>query len=367
MENTDLHYMQCDPERLWDRMIESYVAAGGDILYPGDEKEMLLRSVQADIVQVVMAADTALRMNTLRDATGIYLDVYGENRNCNRIKASTALATVQIKTNATGKTQTLEAGTAMTYDGEIYYLLAEDITLTGYEQTINATVVADREGTVGNALQEGAEMVLAITNSAINSIKVSTAAKGGNEEEEDEAYRERIRKHGLTSVTTGPYQQYEAIAEGVSSAIVDAKALNLGGGNVGIYLILSSENAQDNILKSVSAALSPLDVRPLNDHVSVYKANEINYTLKVQYISDNSSSTTEAISQAVSDYQKWQDNTIGRAFNPDRLMAAIYQAGATRVTWMDGSKFKDSSEITYTEIKENEHCKGTITLTASAS
>ena len=30
-----------------------------------------------------------------------------------------------------------------------------------------------------------------------------------------------------------------------------------------------------------------------------------------------------------------------------------------------GSRFKDSTDITYTEIKENEHCKGTITLTAS--
>lgn len=367
MDSSELHYMQCDPEKLWDRMIESYVDAGGDILYPGDEKEMLLRSVQADIAQVVMAVDNALRMNTLRDATGIYLDVYGENRNCNRIQASAAIATVRIKTNATGKTQTLEAGTAMTYDGEMYYLLAEDVTLTGYEQTINANVIADREGTAGNALQAGTEMVLAITNSAVNSIVAITSAKDGNEEEEDEAYRERIRKHGLTSVTTGPYQQYEALAEEVSSTIVDAKALNLGGGNVGVYLILSDESAQESILKNVLDAISTQDVRPLTDHVAVYKASEVGYTLKVQYTSDNSSSTNEAISQAVTDYQEWQDNTISRAFNPDRLMAAIYQAGATRVTWMDGSKFKDSSEITYTEIKENEHCKGTITLTASAS
>ena len=41
MDNSELHYMQCDPEKLWNKMIEAYVDAGGDILYPGDEKEML--------------------------------------------------------------------------------------------------------------------------------------------------------------------------------------------------------------------------------------------------------------------------------------------------------------------------------------
>ena len=367
MDDTELHYVNCDPEKVWENMMLEYVNAGGDILYPGDEKEMLLRTVQACIVQTLMAADNALRMMSLRYAIEEFEDIIGENRFCERIQASAARTTVIIKTNATGKSQTLSAGTAMTSDGEMFYLLAEDLTLTGYEQTLTVEVVADRTGDAGNGLLAGTEMTLAVTNDCINSIVVATNAQGGNEKEEDEAYRERIRKHGLTSVTTGPCQQYEAIAEGVSSSIVDAKALNLGGGKVGVYLILSSENAQDNILQNVLDTLSPRDVRPLNDHVFVYKADEVSYTLKIQYVSDNSSSTTEAISQAVIDYQEWQDNTIGRAFNPDRLMAAIYQAGATRVIWLSGSKFKDSTEISYTEIKENEHCKGNITLTASTS
>ena len=60
-------------------------------------------------------------------------------------------------------------------------------------------------------------------------------------------------------------------------------------------------------------------------------------------------------------YQKWQDNTIGRAFNPDRLMAAIYQAGATRVIWGDGSAF-NGGNVAYAEIDPDAHCKGTISL-----
>ena len=143
----------------------------------------------------------------------------------------------------------------------------------------------------------------------------------------------------------------------------NAKALNMGAGNVGVYLLLASDTGAAAIMQSVLDALSAEDVRPLTDNVSVYRAEDVAYTLNVRYASDNSSATSAAIAAAVSDYQTWQDQVIGRAFNPDRLMAAIYQAGATRVTWGDGSNFNGGA-VTYTEIGASQRCKGTITLTA---
>lgn len=363
MDNTELHYVTYDPDAIWEEMMLAYVQAGGDILYPGDEKEMLLRSVLADIVQVFAGVDNGLRMQTLRYAVGEYLDILGEQRSCERIQASAATATVTITTNATGQSDTLEAGTAMTADGEVFYLLAEDVTITGFAQTMTARIVADREGSIGNGLTAGTQMQMRSTHAAINSIIVATDATGGQEKEDDETYRERIREYGLASVSTGPARQYEAAAKAVSSVIVDAKAINLGAGSVGIYLILSSETGSAALIQSVIDALNAEDVRPLTDTVSVYQATDIPYTLNVQYIADNSSATTQAIADAVADYQEWQDSTIGLAFNPDRLMASIYQAGATRVIWGAGSEF-DGGSVEYTPIAENARCKGTITLAA---
>ena len=363
VDNTELHYLTYDPEEIWNEMTKSYVAAGGDLLYPGDEKEMLLRSVQADIVQVFAAVDNALRMQTLRYAVGDYLDILGEQRGCPRIKASAAKATVTITTNATGIIDVLEAGTAMTCDGELFYLLEEDFNMSGYVQKVTVPVVADRVGSAGNGLLAGAQMQLVITNPAIDTIFVATDAVGGNEKEDDETYRDRIREYNITSLTTGPELQYEAVAKSVSSEILDANALNDGAGMVGVYLILASDTGASAILKSVEDAVSALDVRPLTDRVAVHRAEDMPYTLNVQYICDNSSTISEAIAKAANDYQKWQDGTIGRAFNPDRLMAAIYQAGAIRVVWASGSNFNGNA-AQYTEIGERQRCKGTITLTA---
>lgn len=364
MDNVELHYLTYDPEEIWNTMVLNYVEAGGDVLYPGDEKEMLLRSMLANIVQIFAGVDNALRMQTIRYAVGEYLDVLGELRGCYRIEAGAAKAKVTITTNATGKTDTLEAGEAMTADGQIFYFLAENLLLTGYQQTITVEVVADRTGNAGNGLIAGTEMSLAITNPGIRSIIVAEDAKGGNDREEDDAYRERIREFGLASITTGPQQQYEAIAKGVSSQIIDARALNLGAGKVGVYLILASEEGKAALQKAAFDALSAENVRPLTDEVSIYLAKDIPYKLDVQYTSDNSNTATTAIAQAVKDYQEWQDNTIGRPFNPDRLMAAIYQAGASRVIWGPESMFDEDKDVIYTEIGESERCKGSITLTA---
>lgn len=363
MDNTELHYLTYDPDEIWQVMVTNYVEAGGTSLNPGDEKYMLLRSVQQDIVQIFAGVDNALRMATLRYAVGDYLDIIGDQRGCQRIAATAAMATVTITTNATGKSEILPAGTAMTADGTVFYLLVEDFALTGYVQTMTVDVIADRVGSAGNGLLAGREMGLAITNSGVNSIIVATDASGGNEEEDDETYRARIREYGLASVSTGPEQQYEAVAKAVSSEILDAKALNMGAGNVGVYLLIASDTGAAAIMQSVLDALSAEDVRPLTDNVSVYRAEDVAYTLNVRYASDNSSATSAAIAAAVSDYQTWQDQVIGRAFNPDRLMAAIYQAGATRVTWGDGSNFNGGA-VTYTEIVASQRCKGTITLTA---
>ena len=70
MDSTEMHYLTYDPEEIWNGMISAYVDAGGDVLYPGDEKEILLRGVQAIVTQVFAGVDTALRMATLRYAVG---------------------------------------------------------------------------------------------------------------------------------------------------------------------------------------------------------------------------------------------------------------------------------------------------------
>ena len=356
----ELHYIEYDPESVWDEMMKTYVEAGGDILYPGDEKEILLRGALA-IAQAIMAkVDSALRMATLTYATGEYLKEYGLKRNCVYIDAVPATVPVAIEFSSGGAAGTVPAGTEMTADGVMLYALTEDLNYTGAEQTFQTTLRCVTPGAAGNGLPENTEMQFITGVDGFYHAVTTAAASGGVDAEDEEVYRERIRSFGLSSVTTGPAQAYEAAAKAVSSQIIDARALNEDT-DVGIYLLLREGADSAEIIAAVEAALSPQTTRPLTDHVTVSLSSAETYSLNAQIWYDEYTGASEAIEKAIASYQEWQDNHIGRAFNPDKLTAMLYQAGCTRVALTGGMEGAESPE--YTEIDPDAHCAGTITTT----
>lgn len=361
MDITETHYISYDPEEVWDEMIDTYIGAGGDVLYAGDEKEILLRAVLAIAVAIMSKVDTALRMDTLAYAVREYLDLYGEKRNCPRIKAAPAKTTVQISFSNSNHAQIIPAGTEMTADGVVLYHLVEDVEQTGFTQTVQAEIECSEAGVVGNGLAEGTQMQFISPNSAVVSIYTTKDATGGEDEEKDDDYRDRIRKFGLISVTTGPSAIYESKALEVSSEILDAKALNDGDGDVGIYLILDEDASVYPIINAVEEALSAQDVRPLTDNVAVHIASAVDYTLHAKVWYPSGSNLASAITQAKDEYQAWQDHKVGRAFNPDKLTASLYQLGVTRVQYADDDGI-DGEGAVYTEIEERQRCLGNISI-----
>lgn len=358
--DSEVHYLSYDPDEIWKEMMAAYVEAGGDILYPGDEKEMLLRGVLAIVVQVFAAVDAALRMDTLRYAVGEYLDIYGEKRGCVRSAAAAASCEVSIALRE-GADVTIPAGTALTADGAKLYQLTEDVKGSGIAQTVSAGIVCRETGRAGNGLMAGTQMQLLCDSPDVERIVTTRDASGGQDEEEDEAYRARIRAFGLINTTTGPQKQYQASAMAVTSEILDARALNLGAGRVGVYLLLKSDVGEEAIVQSVQEVLSAEDARPLTDEVQVLLSDSAPYALHARVTCEPGTSIDEAAAQAVREYQSWQDGTIGRAFNPDKLMAMLYNAGATRVVWGEGSHF-DGGDVAYTPIAPGAHCQGSIRL-----
>lgn len=359
----DLTYMSIDPDEMWESIMTAYLEAGGDLLYPGDEKEILLRTVQAVAVNQAARMESALKMSTLRYAEGEYLDVVGENAHCERIEQAYATGRVKIEMNATGSTQVIPAGTRMTADGSVYYETVEAVTANGFAQSLVTRIRCATAGEVGNGLVAGTMLQAEGSFPAIASIMVYEQTAGGTDAEDDENYRERIRLYGMANVTTGPSERYEALALEVSSDILDARAVQAAAGQVLVALVLADDADEDSIIQAVETALSDRTERPLTDYVQVQTAEEVDYTLKVSYyIADNASGDVSGrVVEAVAAYKDWQDNTIGRAFDPDYLIALLYQAGASRISFAEGSSF-NGGEVKYTEIEQGQRTKGTITL-----
>lgn len=359
------NYVEFDPDALWDGMQDSWIAAGGDVLYPGDEKEMFARFVLAETVKSLGMVDAGLRMATLRGAIGLFLDDIGETkRKCYRIQAKPARGSVILTAKATGSALVLPAGTQMTPDGRRYYAFDSDVKLTGFAQTMILPVTCTEEGALGNGVVQGTQMQLVENEPAVESIVVADPLSGGDDTEDDEKYRERIRVSGASETTTGPYAQYRAKAMGASSRIIDAEPLRTAAGEVGIYLILEDDTDAQSVFDAVLAACDEKGTRPLTDHVHCAEADTAEYTLKVAFALEEGAadSAGTTIQQLAAEYQEWQESKIGRPFNPDKLVSAIYNAGAIRVVIESGSAFAGGA-AEYTEVANNARCRGTIELT----
>lgn len=368
MDNT-LHYLTYDPDAIWSEIMAAYFEQGGDVIYPGDEKDMLLRAVQAVIVQAFAGVDNALRMQTLRYAVGEYLDLIGENRACSRILATKAKAQVTITFAETGIPGILEKGTIMTADGERLYELAQNVGYTGRAEDTAAEIICTVAGENGNGISAGTEMQLLNKNSAASRIIVSEGAHGGQEREDDESYRERIRTFGLASVTTGPRSMYQSAARAVSTEVVDAKAVRSGAGEVLVALIVYGDDTED-IISRVQEALNAEDRRPLTDHVTVAQAQERPYMLKaIVTLPDAPGFNAQAaMTEACTNYMNWQNSVIGRPFNPDMLKSMLYTSGCVRVEFDQSSYFDEAgTEPEYTEIGETDRCLGTAVWQVSGT
>lgn len=374
MTDKELHYVTYDPDAVWDEMQYAYVQAGGDILYPGDEKEMLLRGVQASIIQIFAGVDNALRMATLRYAVGEYLDVIGESRNCPRIAAVAATAKVKVTGAATGSVHYFAAGTLMTADGIVFYALDSPLVTDGTAKDYNnVAVTCQTPGIVGNQLVANAAMHLATANSSISAITVTTAASGGRNEETDDVYRERIRLHGLTEAGAGTKSRYEAAARAVSTDIKDVAVFSFEDSqHTGVYKVNISVALDEDmdptetaaILTAVAQATSVNSgVRALTDQLNINSGIKIVYSLVIGYTCDEGVVSAAELEAVAEEWQAAQDYKFGKPFNPEKLIAALYQAGATRAVIDETSWFHTSgTDAEYTEIDEDEYCVGTVTL-----
>lgn len=362
---SELSYVNYDPEELWRRMITAYIAAGGDVLYPGNEKEILLRGVQAALVQELANIDNGLKMDTLTHGVREYLDIFGEKRFCSRIPAAAAQCAIAITFRQSGQGRTIPAGTALTADGINIYQLNEDVVQTGFADTVETTITSQQAGEAGNGLIQGTQMQLMTPNSAISSIITTGNAAGGREEESDEDYKIRIRTYGLSNTTTGPKARYEAIAKAVSTDVIDAEAMRTADGQVTTYLIVAEGADPDALKKKVVEALSPIDQRPLTDTALAELATPIPYALHVLYGQPEGSNILGALQAAAAAYMARQNSEIGRAFDPNLLTAELYQAGATRVEFAEESHF-NNGPVQYTPVSQNAYCHGTIDLAVIA-
>lgn len=369
MAEPSTHYVSFDPDSMWDAMQTAYVEAGGGLLYPGDEKEMLLRGVQSILISAYAAHDYAALMRTLRYAVGEYLDLIGDTRGVERIAARNATMEAEVNVRGNG-TLTIPKGIVFTENGMDFFETIEQaqITIGGGAGAVRVMLRCTQAGQRGNGYPAGATFLPVVGSKTIVQATLITESAGGREKEDDESYRARIRSGTMLGSTTGTALSYRARAMAVSTDVWDAMALRGDEGTVEMYVLMAegmSQSDKDNLLLEIEDALSEQTARPLTDVVNVQEARLIPYTMTVEctYPADTLEDVSAAVETAVREYRTWQEQTIGRAFDPFKLLSLLYGAGATRVEISSArSSFDGDKLIAYCSTSKGKAVRGTVVI-----
>ncbi len=362
-------FLEFEPDKIHDKMLDIYEEQGGEPMYMGDEKDIIIRTVLETLVQSAFAYETAAKNQTLRYASGKYLDLIGEKRGV--IRLSGEPARVKARLTILGNSSTHIApgvvfrSTLSNASQDVYFTTVEsiDVYISGESTTYELMLFCVQDGPIGNGEVKGT-VLYPIHQGNVIKAELLGESYGGTYGEDDEEYRERIRNSAIESTVTGTKIGYERKAKASEGSIIDANAVRLENASIKVYILCEEHANTSAVLKTVKEALSEND-RPLSDIVDVELAKAVDYTLTVQYKLPelNSNEVNEKIVKETDNFKKAMESEIGISFDVYKLISALYVAGAVQVSTNWQSSTKPMGDVQRVALTDSEYWKGKIQLT----
>ena len=348
------------------RIVESSL---GRTLERADPILLLLNSLTAIILQQRMLIDETAKQNLLYYATGDNLEHLGILVGVERLPASAAKTTVEVKLSAPrSSVVTILEGTRIHAGDNVYFALNSDVIFLAGETAHTVGATCQQVGEIGNGYEVGELNKIVDPQPFLSTITNLTASEGGADIENDDSYRERIRQAPEGFSNAGSEGAYIFHTKSVSSLIKDVFVISENPGEVDIYPLLEGgEIPQAEMLSEIETYLSQKNVRPLTDLVRVKQPELISYEINLRYViarSDAGDATQiiARVQKAVEDFVTWQRSRIGRDINDTELYWRVRSAGAKRAEILSPSfavvpensvAVADSTQVEYAGIEED--------------
>lgn len=226
---SELNFIEVDAGKVLETVMEELESGVGEPLYGGDERRIYGEALAQVVVAVYNSVNDACRQKMLRYARGSVLDALGENRDVTRLTPTPATTTLRFGVEEPiASNIIIPAGLRVTGDFEHYFVTDETVVLYAGAVSVEVTATAENGGEEYNDIAPGAinKVVDVSEVPLIDYVTNETATVGGGNEEDDEAFRERIREAENRLSTAGPAKAYKFWALSanplVSDAVVDS-------------------------------------------------------------------------------------------------------------------------------------------------
>lgn len=368
---SDIDIITTDSKEIINDIVGSVETGVKSPLYPGDERRIYADVIAALYIQKYNYINEQTKQRFLRYAKAEVLDAIGEGEDCERAQPEKSGTIERFHlTNSLMANVVIPKGTRVTGDNTKYFATDEVGIIQAGETYTDITVKAVKGGSDYNGFTKGQLNTLVDIVPYIAEVENLTETSGGDDGEPypksekhpegddgtgDDKYRERIRLASSARSTAGPELAYKSLAMSADVSISDVKVLSPEPGVIKLVVMCKNgTEASEEILKKVIEKVSKKEKRPLTDHVIAESVKSLPYNIEFVYYTTSDEETitinaVEGAGGAVDIYNNWQQGTIGRSINPDRIRSEVLKnenkpIGADRI---------EIIQPVYTEIPED--------------
>lgn len=326
-----------DPAVIEGEMVALFEQMTGRTLHPAQPERLFISLMAYRETLVRMQIQDVALQNTVAFARAPMLDFLGELVGTERLPATPAVATLRFTLAARqASAVTVPAGTRVqSADGRATFATRAALVIPADSDSGTVGAEATVAGSAGNGYAAGTVAAILDPVPFVASAANVHPTDGGADVEDDERYRERVRRAPETFSVAGSVEAYRFHALSVSSAIRAVAVTNPAMGVVRLHVLGEAGIPSPELLRRVFDAVSSDRVRPLSDMVEVTMPDEKAYTIDatVRVLTGaNKAATLDAVRAAAEADAADRRAGLGRDVVPSQVVAALSIPGVYEVT-----------------------------------
>lgn len=342
LKREDVKVVDDDLATVLAETIAKYEAESGKTLQPAHIERLIINTYAYRESLVRQQMNEAYRQQHVRFATGLSLDLCGDDVNTPRLEASAARCTLRFQATEFVGTVEIPMGTQVAV-GDLVFATIEQGQLSVSRTTMDLQAECTQTGTRGNGWAVGQINTLQTTLTGANKITAQNISvpTGGADTETDDAYRERVLLAPESFSVAGSVGAYQYWARAVSPAICDVHVANAKdskgeaiGGTVAITVLTKTGLPERELLTQVYNEVSGEKKRPLCDTVVVNAPETVDYALDAELVLFTGANALEvktAAEIAWAAYETKRREKLGGDIVPLDVMNVLKVAGVYNV------------------------------------
>lgn len=241
-----------------------------------------------------LAKEMFIQTATLGGLLPLHADTWGVPR----IGATTAVGYVLL---VASQEVIVPAGTELTSDGSVRWITTAAVTVPAGSNGTPVAVKAETAGTTGNLAANTTLTLVSAVAGVTSAVVDGSGVTGGNDIEDVEVWRSRIRLRVRQRSAGGTEAQYEELAADAGAAYVNVVPGWLGNNTVGIIVLMPGPTVP--AAAQITKIQTYIDgLRPVRGNVTVVAGQIVQQNPTISLNPDTQAARTEVLSSVAAYY-----------------------------------------------------------------